>query len=174
MVEQTVQTFQYGYARFAFQCNKFCESELLHSASFNDAAMVSGHELVCRIRLNCVGGIVVVVQVRIFNPLPREITCSNVVPQCETPYLGFIIRHKLTVYQHFRLFIKTAVHPHDAIANLPASFLDSTCHAMKRPRATKAEQVSTWLRHTQGFREYRRHPRLELTHLGQLGHVAVT
>jgi len=53
--------FQNGYTRFAFLCGVFSELECKRSASFNKATMVSGDELVCRIRANSVGGIVVVV-----------------------------------------------------------------------------------------------------------------
>jgi len=68
IAEQFWQTFQNGYRLLAFQCFGVPENE--SSISFNKAAMVSGDDLICAIRDNSEGGIVVVVLNKILNWFP--------------------------------------------------------------------------------------------------------
>jgi len=56
---QASQVFQNGYDLLLFQC--FCEVENFASASFNNAAMVSGDDLLAMISDKTVGGIFVVI-----------------------------------------------------------------------------------------------------------------
>jgi hypothetical protein len=68
IVEQARQTFQNGYTRRPPE--RFGELEAVASASFNEAAVVSGHELVRVRRDQTEGGIRVVVHHAIPDRLP--------------------------------------------------------------------------------------------------------
>lgn len=70
--EQAWQVFQNGYTRFEFPCDFFGAPEYVRSASFNNAAVASGDELIRSIRVNSKGGIVVVVDENFFDGLPSE------------------------------------------------------------------------------------------------------
>jgi hypothetical protein len=68
--KQTLHVFHHGYTHFALKCLGVLEC--VASASFNKAAVVSGYELVCTIRLNSEGGIAVVIGEDFPDRFPAE------------------------------------------------------------------------------------------------------
>lgn len=90
-VEQCLQVFHHGYARFALPCKIPSEREAVSSISFNDAAMLSGDKLLCSISVNTEGETLEVEHGLIGNGPPLEAAGLHVEAECATAYDGFII-----------------------------------------------------------------------------------
>jgi hypothetical protein len=122
-----VQVFQNGYTRFALPCRFFRKAECFDSAAFNDAAVISGDELVSMIRLNSVDGIIDLIDENILDMIPLVGSGFDVIAEDRVANFQIGVGDWAGRAYGHGIGVQAPVHPHDAVAHLEACILNGAC-----------------------------------------------
>jgi len=154
--EQTEHVFQNGYTLFALKC--LCVLECVRSASFNEAAMVSGDDLVRTISEKTVGGIAVWVDVDLLDGLPSEVAMIHIVAECETTFNKSVVRFPPMLRQDLRVLREAPEDVVDAVTDLEAGFFDGRGGPVRGAGDAPDEGVAAWLEHPEALGHHKGEP----------------
>jgi hypothetical protein len=115
----------------ALPCDFLSLAELVRSASFNKAAMLSGDELVCVIANQSVSGIAVREDDHTLDRLPGELVTLHIVPECVLRLLDVTVRFPPPVDQDLGLIVQAPVQPRDAVTDLGGRLLGESGKAYR-------------------------------------------
>jgi hypothetical protein len=145
-LEQTRHVFQNGYTLLALKC--FGVLENCASASFNEATMVSGDDLVSVISEKTVGGIAVGVEVDLLDGLPLESAMPSIVAQCETTFHQCVVWFPPSFRKDFRILAQTPEDVADTVTDLEACSFKSHSRVMTGSRNGPDKSMTSRLQDT--------------------------